>query len=101
MTTVREIYEALGEFLEDNAGDEVFLASQPSWPMQNHIAGVRRIEFVEDHPFEGRYGDPCETCGAPAEGDDHQMVTRIYVVEGDQVYDEPYLPGEAKEELGW
>lgn len=106
MTTVREMYEALEGMLETNGGDEVFLASQPNWPMQNHVAGVELVEFVEDHPFEFNGDYPmdtaeCAVCGQNAEHDDHQMVTRVYMVEGSQCEDSPYLPGEAKEALGW
>lgn len=108
MTTVRQMYEALEEMLETNGGDDVFIASQPSWPLQNQIAEVRRVEFVEDHPFE--YSEDyrteggtmiCAICGQHAEHDDHQMAVRIYVVEGSPCEDTPYLPDEAQKELGW
>ncbi len=105
MTTVREAYEALGELLDTNGGDELFIASQPSWPMENHITEIRVVEFVEDHPFEFAEDSPqdlsaCAVCGEHAEHDDHQMANRVYVVEGSQT-DNVYLPGEAQKELGW
>ncbi len=100
MTTVRQMYEVLEGLLETNGGDEVLLASQPTWPMQNYVAEVRLVEFVADHPFEGKNLAECEICGQAADDADHQMVSRVYVVEGSQT-DNPYLPGEVKEELGW
>ncbi len=102
MTTVRDLYDALHELLETNAGDEVLIASQPSWPFENYIEEIRLVEFIEDHPFEhdeeGDDPEICGICGEHAEADDHQKKTQIYVVEGGQ---KGYLPGEAKKELGW
>lgn len=98
MTTVRELYEALEDLLETEGGSEILIASQPSWPFENHISSVQAVEFVEDHPFEGSNLVKCEICGQHAEHDDHQMTTQIYIVEGGQ---KGYLPGGVKEAIGW
>jgi hypothetical protein len=91
------MYEALEEMLETNGGDDLLIASQPNWPFENHVAEIRVVEYVKDHPFEPS-GTICLECGGAPEEEDHQMVHKVYIVEGDQI---GYLPGEAKEELGW
>ncbi|QPX62584.1 hypothetical protein SEA_WOLLYPOG_32 [Arthrobacter phage Wollypog] len=104
MATVRELHEALTELLENHAGEDVYIASQPSWPFENYISELRLVEFVEDHPFvtpeDGIDIDlrECAICGEQRASADHQKTHRIYIVEGGQ---KGYLPGEAKDELGW
>lgn len=99
MATVRELYEALEELLDTEAGTEVLIASQPAWPFENRIKSLEVVEFVSDHPFEFSEDGPsdfteCAICGEHAEAEEHQMLSKIYVVEGDQV---GYLPSDAKE----
>lgn len=103
MATVRDLYDALGEMLDTEAGSDVLIATQPSWPFENYIAEVRLVEFVADHPFNHEEGtrldlEHCSICGQHAEHDDHQMKTQVYIVDGGQ---KGYLPSEAKAELGW
>lgn len=98
MATVRDLYDALGEILDTEAGTEVLIATQPTWPFENYIEGFRVVEFVEDHPFEGKDLSECTVCGQAADEDDHQMKVALYIVDGGQ---KGYLPGEAKKELGW
>ena len=74
MTVADLIYE-----LEQmNPEAEVRFASQPSWPFENDIDSVVSVE-VEDR----RTGEAVEV---------------VYLEEGRQI---GYLPGEAKDELGW
>lgn len=61
-----------------NPEAEVRFASQPSWPFENDIDSVVSVE-VEDR----RTGEAVEV---------------VYLEEGRQI---GYLPGEAKDELGW
>lgn len=64
----------LTEMLSEHDDDtEVRLAFQPSWPLQYHAGGVA--------------------------ADDETNV--VYISEGGQVYDTPYLPGNVSEQLGW
>lgn len=98
MTTLRELHTALGELLDVEGGTEVLIASQPVWPFENHIAEFKVVEFAADHPFDNAHSGICLDCGQAADAEDHQMVTKLYIVEGGQI---GYLPGEAKEQLGW
>ena len=73
--TVQELIEELNMM---NPDAEVRFASQPSWPFENDIDSVVSVE-VENR----RTGEAVEV---------------VYLEEGRQI---GYLPGEAKEELGW
>ena len=73
--TVQELIEELNMM---NPDAEVRFASQPSWPFENDIDSVVSVE-VENR----RTGEAVEI---------------VYLEEGLQL---GYLPGEAKEELGW
>jgi hypothetical protein len=73
--TVQELIEELNMM---NPDAEVRFASQPSWPFENDINSVVSVE-VEN----SRTGEAVEI---------------VYLEEGRQI---GYLPGEAKEELGW
>lgn len=65
---------------------EVRFASQPSYPLQYHIdqATVVFPEHDEDEPE-----------------DEQETATFVYLSEGGQVYDRPYLPGYVCEAIGW
>ncbi len=83
------IVQELRDLLEDmDAGDELRIAYQPSWPLAAHVAGLAtRTSDVVNHP--------CQHCGAsvhlegdeahhlsPAKDDDHEPV--LGEVEGEE-----------------
>ena len=72
------VQDLIFELQEMNPDAEVRFASQPSWPFENDIDSVVIVE-VENR----RTGEAVEI---------------VYLEEGRQI---GYLPGEAKEELGW
>ena len=74
--TVGELIEELKYVNEDC---EVRFASQPSWPFEYSIYGARQCTIEE-------------------RGEDTHRVDVVYLEEGRQI---GYLPGEAKNELGW
>ncbi len=78
--TVGELIELL-EAIADEHGDEteVRFAQQPSWPFENAIGGVVAVDEIHD-----------ERSGTD--------VTVAYIAEGKQL---GYLPGAAKDALGW
>jgi hypothetical protein len=73
--TVRQLIEEL-EFMNQDA--EIRFASQPNWPFEYSIDDVVSVD-IENR----RTGDEEEV---------------VYLAEGRQI---GYLPGEAKDELGW
>ena len=78
--TVRELIEELRLFDQEA---QVRFASQPSWPFEYSINGVVQAEV--EKPDE--YTD-----------DGYEKEDIVYLEEGRQI---GYLPGEAREELGW
>jgi hypothetical protein len=68
-----KVKQLLEELAYAEPDAEVLLAQQPSWPMQYHVS-----DLVVD-----------EATGA------------VYISEGSQVYDEPYLPAHVAGLLGW
>ncbi len=106
---VRELIEELEGFDEDT---EVRLAFQPSWPLQYHVADVIEVAADEHDVHESGV---CDTCGEDFSGLDDPTIaieqhlsdtagsgkTIVYIAEGGQLYDEPYLPGHVARELGW
>lgn len=105
---VRELMDELDGLPEDA---EVRLAFQPEWPLQYHVDQV--IEFRDEHDVDEN--GLCETCGSDFSGEDDPTIaiekhleetdgtdsSTVYLAEGGQVYDAPYLPGAAVRELGW
>ncbi len=77
--------EALERMPEDA---ELRLAMQPAWPMQHNIRDVRLVEG-------GEHEDELEGYPETVEED------IVYLVDGGQVYEAPYLPGVASGEVGW
>jgi hypothetical protein len=73
--TVRQLIEEL-EFMNQDA--EIRFASQPNWPFEYSIADIVSVD-IENR----RTGEEEEV---------------VYLAEGRQI---GYLPGEAKDELGW
>lgn len=72
------VADLIWELEQMNPEAEVRFASQPNWPFEYSIASVVSVE-VEDRRTE-------------------ESVETVYLEEGRQL---GYLPGEAKEELGW
>jgi len=88
--TIRELIEALENAAEDcidGKDAEVRLAFQPSWPLQYKIQD-NGIVVVP-----GGEGDE--------EGDMDLPADVVYIGEGGQLYNDPYLPGAVARELGW
>lgn len=78
--TVQELMQALEDFEPDQ---EVRLAIQPNYPFQHTIADVVEVDL------EGE------------EDDDGDSQPIVYIAEGGQLYEAPYLPGAVSQELGW
>ena len=71
---VKELIEILQNC---NLEDEVRLATQPNYPFQNYIDSVLPVKLDEEN------------------------IWVVFISEGDQVSDSPYLPHEAATILGW
>jgi len=101
--TVGELREALEDFDEDT---EVRLAIQPRYPMQYTVGEVAEVELGEDESRDTECrecgGEGCENCGGSGtvepDGETHKVV---YIAEGSDVREAPYLPGLAARALGW
>lgn len=107
---VHELISELEMFDEDA---DIRLAFQPSWPLQYEISGVvedrgHRHEpvFIHDDDSDVWY---CDDSDCDAEWDreprDYELggdgPAVVYIAEGGQFYDAPYLPGSAQDALGW
>ena len=77
--TVQELIEEL-RLMDQNA--PVRFASQPSWPFEYSISGV--VQTIVDTNI--------------ITPDGYKQKDVVYLEEGRQI---GYLPGEAREELGW
>lgn len=77
--TVAELMEIL-ESADPEA--EVRLAMQPSYPLQHRVRGVVTRDDLESEAVEEEDFDEME-----------KFDGIVWIVEGGQVYDEPYLPG--------
>ena len=105
--TVEQLIQELEELAEEAGPDtEVRLAIQPTYPFQHAIADVVLVG-----PEDELYCDDCEVawdvhaeegCG-PTFGPDHEDADDpvIYLGEGGQLHPYPYLPGVARDALGW
>lgn len=105
--TVEQLIAALEELAEETGPDtEVRLAIQPGYPFQHTIEDVVLVG-----PEDEVYCDDCgvdwevhaeEGCG-PLEGPEHEDADNpvIYIAEGGQCREMPYLPGVARDALGW
>ena len=102
--TIRELIDEL-EYAAEVAGEytEVRYASQPAWPFENSIDSVVALSSEtreENARSEMRYS------GMTEEEINQKLATEeieatenvVYLEEGVQL---GYLPGEAKEALGW
>jgi hypothetical protein len=73
----------------------VRIAQQPNYPLQTSVSDVVEVEMPtcticdDDEDDE----DECDCDGATE--------TFVYIAEGEQVREAPYLPGFAARELGW
>lgn len=87
----------------DHLKDEVpvFIAQQPNWPFEYSISGIAVVEprtcaYPDDdknaHDHSACEDATAEINAGPDEG------YRIYFAEGSQL---GYLPGAAREEIGW
>lgn len=92
--TVMQLIEYLEALVEDDEGladAEVRVATQPNYPLQSHLRGVATLHkaIIENNGQEpcdhGYYN--CDACEEEAI-DGHDDI--VYLVEGSQVYDDPY-----------
>jgi hypothetical protein len=123
--TVRELIDLLEAQDADDA--EVRLAFQPSWPLQYHIGDValpdagdlssldlynagtgNEQEWYLSDGDEGDVGGPYDSREAALRAMDEMAAAErevhppvVYIAEGGQVYDTPYLPAHVSRELGW
>ena len=102
--TVGELRDAL-EDLDDDM--EVRLAFQPHWPLQfqadtPQVVSVA-VDGSEPEDCPECEGNGCEGCGGTGQvhATDAETVDILYLPEGGQVSDSPYLPGDVIRELGW
>lgn len=86
---VQDLIEALGQFDPDA---EVRLAVQPGWPFEHSISQVEALEPDECTECGHRIGGHFEDCSEP------EIESVVYIAEGGQL---DYLPGAAREILGW
>ena len=102
--TIGELIERLEE-AKDAVGEdvEVRYASQPSWPFENNIREVhilgkheRREIAIEAMREEGMPQEQAEKEFDEEELENTEDV--VYLEEGFQI---GYLPGEAKDHIGW
>ena len=100
--TVEQLIAALEELADEAGPDtEVRLAIQPSYPFQHSIDDVvitGATDLCDDCGI-GWGGHDEDRCDAEAPDDDEPPV--IYIGEGGQLYNAPYLPGVARDALGW
>lgn len=89
---VQDLIEILETMPEDA---EVRLAIQPSHPFQHNVGEVALVDLNHEPDNDGivRYSDEDLMALEPNEV--------VYIGEGGQVYEAPYLPGPASRELGW
>lgn len=98
--TVGELIQYLQDYCEGS--EEVRLAHQPSYPLQFHLGQPELVELYEDcdHIEDCEDDDcPCD-CGAHGCAEAEAQVV-LYLPEAGDIYDTPYLPGEAARALGW
>ena len=102
--TVQELIETL-EDIKEQVGEnaQVLYASQPAWPFENSIYGVhaltketRKEMAIEAMREEGMDEDDIKENLDEDELEQEEDV--VYLEEGSQI---GYLPGEAKELIGW
>ena len=102
--TIGELIEQL-EDIKEQVGEyaEVRYASQPSWPFENSIHGVhaltkeaRKEMAIDAMRAEGMDEDEIKENLDEDELEQEEDV--VYLEEGGQI---GYLPGEAKDLIGW
>ena len=102
--TVQELIETL-EDIKEQVGEnaQVLYASQPAWPFENSIYGVhaltketRKEMAIEAMREEGMDEDDIKENLDEEELEQEEDV--VYLEEGGQI---GYLPGEAKDLIGW
>jgi len=101
--TVGELIGLLEDFDEDA---EVRLAFQPRYPMQYTVGAVEAAKLGEDESQDTECpeceGEGCEACGGSGTTEpDGETHTVVYIGEGNDVHEAPYLPGAAARALGW
>jgi hypothetical protein len=107
---VAELMQEL-EMMEPEA--EIRFAHQPSYPMQHNVEGVVEITArgecfrpTEPDPQDFRTMADWEEAMEQheeviADIEEREHHTVVYIVDGGQVYNAPYLPGPAAREIGW
>jgi hypothetical protein len=85
--TVGELKDIL-EQMDDDA--LVRLAHQPNYPLHSHVADAVWVQPDVDED---------DTWGFGPNNDPEAGI--LFIVEGGQVHDAPYLPGAARRGIGW
>ena len=91
--TVGEMKRLL-ETLDDDL--EVRLAHQPSWPLQYTVADVVEAPAFDEDEIEDEIVETADAVKTPEDAPRF-----AYVIEGSQVYDDPYLPYSVRAAIGW
>ena len=92
--TLGEMKRLVDDLSEDYPAETpVRLAHQPNWAMQYEVSQIVAVDLTDVDEDED--GEPADV------GQLLEPQTCIYIAEGSQPYDEPYLPGAAARELGW
>lgn len=105
--TVKDLIEKLTEACEEAGVDpsdvNVRLAIQPNYPFQHHVDQVVAVDL--NAPTEREEEDFRENASAEeraaADEENGPKEWVVFIGEGGQLHDAPYLPGIASEALGW
>jgi hypothetical protein len=99
---VQELLDVLEGFEPES---QVMLAFQPSWPMQYHLGELVEVSGECNVDEDGRcetHGDQFESTEAvEAHLSSKAGSLTVYLGEGGQPWDAPYLPSETIAALGW
>ena len=102
--TIGELIEHLEE-AKEQVGEhaEVRYASQPSWPFENSIYGVHTLskEARKEMAIEAMRDEGMDEDEIKENFDEDELENTedvVYLEEGSQI---GYLPGEAKDHIGW
>lgn len=115
-----KVAEMIQQLESMDADAEVRLAFQPNWPMQYRLDAIVEVDLTieAECPICDGIGEieevvvkldgdevgemrACVRCDGSGEIEDETGERIVFIGEGGQFSDEPYLPGAAARELGW